>query len=393
MKIIGLRTELFEFPLARVMGDANSPQGRNRAAALAIFLETDEGLTGVSVGSPGTRGLVESLGRLLEGRDPRGVAGLWAAMADSQFKTGNEGLASQAIGAVDIAVWDLKAKAAGEPLWKTLGAGSRYVRVYASGIELPLPDDEMHAFYAGMAKQGVTAGKLKVGLDRQTDMKRIGVMRDALGSAGGTPELMVDANEYWSPKQAIATLKFYERRYDLLWAEEPARRWDWRGLRQVSRAVTAAVATGENLKSVRDFLPLLEHEAVDVVQVGSNTSGISGARQVAEVASAFERPVAMMNSPGNVMAHLAAALPNHQMLELAEMGWEQVLEIDQRLEDGWLILGDTPGHGLEFKREALAGFRVDQVSPAAQPSPTGRRRGAGLYAVPPEQPREQPGTE
>ncbi|MCA9118255.1 MAG: hypothetical protein KDA79_24455, partial [Planctomycetaceae bacterium] len=93
MKIIGLRTELFEFPLLRMMGDANSPQGRDRAAALAIFLETDDGLTGVSVGSPGTRGIVESLGRLLEGRDPRGVVGLWSAMVDSQFKTGNEGLA------------------------------------------------------------------------------------------------------------------------------------------------------------------------------------------------------------------------------------------------------------------------------------------------------------
>lgn len=393
MKIIGLRTELFEFPLLRMMGDANSPQGRDRAAALAIFLETDDGLTGVSVGSPGTRGVVESLGRLLEGRDPRGVVGLWSAMVDSQFKTGNEGLASQAIGAVDVAVWDLKAKAAGEPLWKTLGAGSRNVRVYASGIELPLADEDMHAFYAGFARQGITRGKLKVGLDRQADMRRIGVMRDALGSAGGAPELMIDANEYWSPKQAIAALRFFERRYDLLWVEEPARRWDWRGLKQVSRGVTAAVATGENLKSVRDFLPLLEHDAADVVQVGLNTSGITGARQVAEVAAAFERPVAMMNGPGNVMAHLAAALPNHQMLELANMGWEQVLDIDQRLEDGWLVLGDAPGHGLEFKPQALEQFRVQQISDSARPSPTGRRRGAGLYPVPPNESREQPGME
>ncbi|MCA9117529.1 MAG: hypothetical protein KDA79_20810, partial [Planctomycetaceae bacterium] len=269
----------------------------------------------------------------------------------------------------------------------------RNVRVYASGIELPLSDEDMHAFYAGFARQGITRGKLKVGLDRQADMRRIGVMRDALGSAGGAPELMIDANEYWSPKQAIAALRFFERRYDLVWVEEPARRWDWRGLKQVSRAVTAAVATGENLKSVRDFLPLLEHDAADVVQVGLNTSGITGARQVAEVAAAFERPVAMMNGPGNVMAHLAAALPNHQMLELANMGWEQVLDIDQRLEDGWLVLGDAPGHGLEFKPEALEKFQVEQISDSARPSPTGRRRGAGLYPVPPNESREQPGME
>jgi L-alanine-DL-glutamate epimerase-like enolase superfamily enzyme len=95
--------------------------------------------------------------------------------------------------------------------------------------------------------QGIQAGKLKVGLDRETDLRRLGIMRDALATSGKTPILTIDSNEYWSPKQAIRNIRIIEQHYELMWVEEPARRWDARGLRQVSQAVSAAVATGENL--------------------------------------------------------------------------------------------------------------------------------------------------
>ncbi len=121
MKITGVRTQLFEFEMSRRMGDANSPQGRGRGAGLAVFVETDSGPTGVTVGNPGARSAIDSLSSLLIGKDPRGVRGLWKRMVDKVFKGGNEGSANDAISNLDVALWDLKAKPS--PYDRRRGAG------------------------------------------------------------------------------------------------------------------------------------------------------------------------------------------------------------------------------------------------------------------------------
>jgi len=386
VKITGVRTKLYEIELTRRLGDANSPRGRDRAASLAVFIDTDEGVTGVSVSYPAARVDIHSLVETaLLGRDPRGVRGLWKRMVDLAFKGGNRGIITDAIAAIDVALWDLKAKSRGEPLWRTLGASTRKVKAYASGIEMPLSDEEVRAFYEGMARKGIAAGKLKVGLDREMDLRRVGIMRDALAKSGKRPELLVDSNEYWSPKQAIRNLRAFEEHYEITWAEEPARRWDYAGLRKVSQSVKAAVATGENLDEINQFTPLIANEAVDIVQIWAGTSGITGAMQVAHLAYAFELPVAMMNCPGNLMAHLAAALPNHMMMEVVDAGMDAGMIVDNRIEDGWIVLGDSPGLGITFDEDTLKEMAVDKPSPGACLSPGGRRRGAGLYEVGPDE--------
>ena len=390
MKITGVRTMQYEIALSRPIGDANSPTGRRHSAQVAVFVETDEGLTGVSLASPSARGPIHSMvNDLLVGRDPRGVRGLWKVMVDFAFKGGNRGIVSDAISAIDIALWDLKAKANGEPLWKTLGASTRKVKAYASGIDLPLNDEELRAYYESMARKGISAGKLKVGLDREMDLRRIGIMADALALSGKQPVLTIDANEYWSPKQAIRHIRYYEEQFDITWAEEPARRWDYWGLRRVSQGIRAAVATGENLDEIGDFIPLIANEAVDIVEVGMGTTGITGAMQVADLAYGFELPVAMMNCPANIMAHLAAALPNHMMMEVVGAGREQGMSlVDNHIEDGWIVLGDAPGLGIAFDEAQLASLTVERPSPDAGASPWGRRRGAGLVEVGPDEPED-----
>ena len=384
MKITDIRSILFEHQMARPIGDANNPRGRDQFAALAVFLDTDVGLTGVALGNPGAQAEIHALARdLLFSRDPRGVIGLWQRMADFAFKGGNRGAITDSIAALDVALWDLKAKANGEPLWKTLGASSRAVKAYASGIDLCLNDAEIRAFYAGQAAQGIAIGKLKVGLDREADLRRIGIMQEALATAGQTPILLIDSNEYWSPKQAIQHIRYFERHYDIFWAEEPARRWDYTGLRQVSRAVKAAVATGENLDDAADFRALIAHEAADVLQIGVGTGGITGALRVAQMADGFDLPVSMMNCPGNYMAHFAAVLPNHIWMEVVDAGRAQVFDHDSRVEDGYIILGDRPGNGIRFDMQQLERQRVRARSAGAAPSLWGRRRGAGLHIVAP----------
>lgn len=380
MQVTGFRTRTFEYTLSRKLGDANGPLGSDYARGAILFIDTDVGVTGVALGGGPA---VHRLEPLIVGEDPRGVVGLWKKMQDAVFKTGNAGEDHAALCAIDVALWDLKAKLNDEPLWRTLGAREGRCRAYASGIDLCLSDDELAAFYAGLAEHGVAAGKLKVGLDMDDDLRRLEVVREALAPAARQPRLMIDSNEYWSPKEAIRSIAEIERHFDLFWAEEPARRWDYRGLRQVSRAVRAAVATGENLNDAGDFYPLIAHEAVDVVQVGSNTSGITGALRVAHMAAGFELPVAMMNCPGNFMAHLAAALPNHLMMEVIEGGREPCFEVDNWIEDGCIHLGPSPGLGLRIDEARLAAIEIDPAKPAPLGGLAwGRREGAGLVRVP-----------
>ena len=382
MKITGIRTHLFEHKMERPIGDANSPRGRALNAGLALFLDTDSGLTGVALGDPGAEARLHAMTRdLLLGRDPRGVVGLWQRMANFAFKGGNRGAITDAIAALDLALWDLKAKANDEPLWKTLGASSRAVKAYASGIDLSLDDDGIRQFYERQAARGIAIGKLKVGLDREADLRRIGIMREALATSGKDPVLLIDSNEYWSPKQAIQHIRYFERHHELFWAEEPARRWDVKGLRKVSDSVNAAVATGENLDDAADFRPLIEARAADILQIGIGTGGITGALRVAHMADGFDLPVSVMNCPGNFMAHLAAVLPNHIWMEVVDAGREVVFQHDSRVEDGYIILGDSAGNGIQFDMDALEKHRVRERSASAAPSPWGRRSGAGLYAV------------
>jgi L-alanine-DL-glutamate epimerase-like enolase superfamily enzyme len=389
MKITDVRTQIYEYEASRRIGDANFPQGFENLtrADLAVFIDTDAGITGISLGSPTTQPFIHQKGQLLLGRDPRGVRGLWKRMVDSVFKGGNEGIINDAISTLDVALWDLKAKINHEPLWKTLGASSRRVRAYASGIDMPLSDTELQTFYEGMAQLGISMGKLKVGLDPDRDARRLGIMQDALRQSGESPILCIDSNEYWSPKQSIQYITALEKQYEVFWCEEPARRWDYRGLRKVSQSIKAAVATGENLADISDFMPLIANEAVDIVQVGRNTSGITGAMQVAHLAYAFELPVAMMNCPGHFMAHLAAALPNHIAIEVvfATPDPPNVVTSDTSIKDGYIVLGDTPGHGLSINEDELEKHAVEKPRTHSL-SADRHRRGAGLYYVPPEEP-------
>jgi L-alanine-DL-glutamate epimerase-like enolase superfamily enzyme len=380
MKVTGFRMKTYVYKMDRKIGDANFPGGFQDAMGSLLYIDTDEGITGIALGgSPSIR----KLEPLIVGEDPRGVIGLWKKMIDQVFKGGNEGQDKLAIGTIDVALWDLKAKINNEPLWRTLGAREGRCKAYASGIDLCLTDDEIFAFYRRMAEVGVDGGKLKVGLDMDADLRRLGIMKEALSIASERPMLTIDSNEYWSPKQAIRHIQEIEKHFDITWAEEPARRWDYRGLRLVSESIKAAVATGENINDVSDFYALIANEAVDIVEIGGlNTTGITGAMQVAHMAHAFELPVAMMNCPANFMSHLSAALPNHLGLEVVDPGREPCFTWDSHIEDGWIVMGNKPGLGIEIDEKKLAKIAVDSPPPR-RGLPAGRREGAGLYEVPP----------
>ena len=337
-------------------------------ADLAVFLTTDEDAVGVAIGSASARPIVHGLAEHLVGRDPVEVRGLHELLLRLTFKAGSDGVIGSAIAALDCALWDLRAKHHGLPIWRELGGSSPRVAAYASGLDMPLSDAVLRTYYRDMAaRYGITAGKLKVGRDPERDLERLAVVRDAIaeGSPGARPSLMIDANEFWTPKQAVRRISEIERQFDLVWAEEPVRRDDHRGLARVSRAIRGAVATGENLTSIGEFVPLFLNESADVVQISVQATGITTALRIAEMSDALGLPVALVNCPGRYAAHVAAVLPNHLMMEVIDAGRDAVFRSDHRLEHGWIVLGDAPGLGLTFDEDRLAQHTVDRPSDEA----------------------------
>ena len=381
MRITGVRTALYEYELRRPIGDVQLPGGARRSAELAVFLDTDEGVTGVAIAGAGSGPTIRGLAEHLVGRAPRQVRGLHQLLTRLTFKAGLVGVAGNAVAGLDTALWDARAKLNGVPLWQELGGSSNRVAAYASGLDMPLADDDLRAYYCDVAiRHGITAGKLKVGRDPERDGERLEIMRNALveGSGIPRPSLMIDANEFWSPKQAIRRISELERSFDLVWAEEPVRRDDHRGLARVSRGVRAAVATGENLTSIGQFAALVHSEAVDVVQIHVQATGITAGLQIAEMSDAFALPIALVNCPGRYAAHLAAVVPNHLMMEVLDAGRDAVFDSDHRLEGGQIVLADAPGLGIVFDEERLAQHLVERPSAGALSSAYRRADDSGI---------------
>lgn len=349
MKVTGFRLISSHHDWRRPIGDANGIVASGVTEVPIVLLETDCGLTGVGLGSHAG---VSSLFGAIDGEDPRSVVSLYDRMLAHVFKAGHSGVTFAGIGAIDMALWDLKAKANEEPLWRTLGGRDRFVAGYASGLEIALSDEQLAEHYFMWAERGFRAGKLKGGLDVEADRRRLTIVRDALRTNSLAPALMLDANESWHAKQAIRHISELEESHDLTWVEEPLRRWDADGLRRVSRSVRASVASGENLTGLEQFRPLLARGAIDIVQTGSNW-GITHFLRVAAAAHFHDLPVSPVGYNCNPLAHAATAVPNHLATEVQDVEFPAGLIVDQTIEDGGIVLGEAPGLGITVDESSL----------------------------------------
>ena len=376
MKIIDYRLETYLEEMDRPLGDSNGPEGDDLISSSILFIDTDEGISGVA---PLGNNKVENLFKVIENKDPRETFSHWQNMIRYTFKAGDEGEVHNALSAIDIALWDIKAKINDEPLWKTLGSDDPKCKIYASDIGYCLSDEELFKFFEKMSDKGVDSGKVKIGLSFEDDMRRIGIVYEALAKNFKRPRIMIDSNEYWSVKKAIQTINKIEEKYDIFWAEEPARRWDYRGLKLVSQNIKAAVATGENLNNVGDFYPLIDNQSVDILNVSSYQSGITGLRQIGNFAYAYELPVTTMNCIGNYNAQIATSIPNHLMMEVVDPGREKAYsKWNNNIDDGFVHLDNTPGIGLVVDENKLK--EMQNTDYGREPKrPWFRREGAGLY--------------
>lgn len=388
MKITGYRTLTTLQDWGRPVGDVNGFISDGVTEVPVVVVETDEGLEGIGLGSHAD---LERVFPAIEGEDPRAATALYDRMLARVFKSGHSGATFGGIGALDMAVWDLKAKVAQEPLWRTLGARDRYVPGYASALEIAIPDDELPGLYAGWLDRGFTDVKVKGGLDLGTDLARLAVVRDLFRANSHHPGLMLDANEAWNRKQAIRYVSALEEHVDLAWVEEPLRRWDAEGLAMISHSVRAGVATGENLTGLEQLKPLLDAGAVDVVQAGTMW-GVTHFLRVAIVAHGRDLPVSPVGAVATPVWHAAAAVPNLLSVELQDLGSPIGVHAVHEIADGGVVLGDAPGNGLTIDEEAIA---ATAARPAwGRPSgPHVRPARAGLRLSPaPRDPSRPAGT-
>ena len=361
MKIAVVETGHYRIPLPRVLTD--STHGEMAYFELVtVRLRGDSGEEGIgytyTVGKGGAAicSLIQSeLAPALLGADPRRSEQLWAQMWWQLHYVGRGGIAAFAISAVDVAVWDLKARCAGEPLWRFLGGHSPQVKAYAGGVDLQMPIADLREQTQANLARGFRAIKMKVGRDSLAeDVARVAAMRDLLGP--GIP-LMVDANMRWSAQQAIHASRALAE-YDVYWLEEPTIPDDVEGHARIEREGTLPVATGENLHTLYESQKLIAAGGVSFPEPDvSNIGGVTGWLKVAHLAEAHNLAVTT-HGVYDLHVHLLAAVPNASYLEAHGFGLERFIRHPMEFHDGVTLAPDRPGHGVELDWAGLDALRV-----------------------------------
>jgi len=362
--ISSVTLSLAVLPLAVPVSDAKVLTGRQRplteVALLLAEIRAESGYEGVGysyakrAGGPGLYAHAREIAPELPGEDPSDIQRIWTKLVWAGASVGRSGLATQAIAAIDIALWDLKAKRAGLPLAKLLGAQRDAVACYnTSGGFLSTPIEEVVANAAASVRRGVGGIKVKVGQpDTRADLQRVERVR---GELGDQVPLMVDANQQWNRDTAARMGRDLEQ-YRLTWIEEPLDAYDAEGHAALARDLVTPVATGEMLTSVAEHRELIRCRSVDFMQPDApRVGGITPFLKIA----ALGEDAGLRMAPHFAMEihlHLAAAYAIDPWVEHFE--WLEPM-FNERLEirAGRMLVPNRPGLGLTLSDQARAWTR------------------------------------
>jgi L-alanine-DL-glutamate epimerase-like enolase superfamily enzyme len=350
-------TGLHRIPLAVSLSD--STHGKINAFELVTCRVRDsDGAEGVgytyTVGRNG--GAVADVLRweipgLIEGREADDTEAIWHHVWWALHYGGRGGPPVLALSALDIALWDLKARRANLPLFRLLGGFDARVPCYAGGIDLDLSVEALLQQTDDNLAKGFRAIKMKVGRpDLASDVKRVQAMRVHLGE--GFP-LMADANMKWAVEEAIRAARALQP-YDLTWLEEPIIPDDISGHARIMAAGGVPIAAGENLRSLWEFKNYIAAGAVSYPEPDvTNCGGVTAFMKIARLAEAFNLPVTS-HGAHDITVHLLAACPNRSYLEAHGFGLDRYIEQPLVLEQGMALAPARPGHGITFDWSGLA---------------------------------------
>ncbi|MEV0231480.1 mandelate racemase/muconate lactonizing enzyme family protein [Nonomuraea sp. NPDC050786] len=354
-------------PLDVPISDAKVLTGRQKPMTEIAFLfaeiTTEEGRQGTGfsyskrAGGPAQYAHAKEVGANLLGQDPSDIGKVYDVLLWAGASVGRSGVATQALAAIDIALWDLKAKRAGLPLAKLLGAYRDSVRTYnTSGGFLHAPIEEVKARASQSLADGIGGIKIKVGQpDTKEDLRRLAAVREHIGD---DVPLMVDANQQWDRATALRFGRAVEE-FGLVWIEEPLDAYDAEGHAQLAAALDTPIATGEMLSSVAEHVRLIEARAADIIQPDApRVGGITPFLRLAALADHAGLQLAP-HFAMEIHLHLAAAYPREPWVEHFE--WLNPL-FNERLEtrDGRMIVPDRPGLGFTLSEQCRK-WTVDSV--------------------------------
>lgn len=338
--------------------------------AIVVRVDTDQGLTGYGEAHPGrSPGAVTSiinntLQPMLVGMDPCDVVGVWARVNRMQLSSHGMGAgAALALSGIDLALWDIRGKAAGMPLYRLLGGSRKRIPAYAGGISLGFqPPDQLVEEASGYVAAGYRALKLRLGDNPRDDIARVRAVRAALGDE---IDILTDANTGWTLADARRIMPaLAEARVG--WIEEPFSALDFGSYRASSKlAPSVPIAAGENHYTRWDFARLLEDSVVTIFQPDlSKTGGITEGLRIAAMASAFGisvHPHCSATGLNHVASlHLLAALDNAGYFEACVSAYNPLRDMFGRTfaigADGCVEPSEGPGLGLTVDEKIFAEF-------------------------------------
>jgi L-alanine-DL-glutamate epimerase-like enolase superfamily enzyme len=337
---------------------------------VAVTLRTADGVAGMGYtyttghGAAAVKAMLDTeIAPYAVGRSCRDADVLWEEAWWRTHWAGRGGVSTLAMAAVDIALWDAQAVAAGLPLYRYIGAHRDRIRGYGSGVNLSLTLPDLVAQAEGFLARGFTGYKLKVGrATPREDAERLAALRETLG-----PDrlLIVDANMGWTVAEAVRRLRDLER-YDVYWLEEPLIPEDVAGHAALARSSPVPIAAGENLYTKHQFADYLRADALHIVQADViRCGGITEWLKIAHLAQAANLPMAP-HFVAELHVHLLCAVPNALILEY--LPWFDAL-VDEPLQahDGIFMPPNRPGHGIRFKQDVLTPFLVHRWSSGEAP--------------------------
>lgn len=360
-RITQIHLSLVHLPLHTPISDAKVLTGRQKPLTEVAFLiaeiSTEGGQHGLGfsyskrAGGAGLYAHATEIAPELIGEDPHDIGRLWQKLVWAGASVGRSGLATQAIAALDIALWDLKARRAALPLAKLLGAHRDAVACYnTSGGFLSTPVEKIVENATAALSRGIGGIKIKVGHpDSTVDIQRVETVRDDLGDSVA---LMVDANQQWDRATAQRICRVLER-FDLTWIEEPVDAYDTDGHAALATKLDTPVATGEMLTSVSEHRALLQAGACDFIQPDApRVGGITPFLRIAALADEHHLSMAP-HFAMEIHLHLAATYPHTTWVE--HFDWLEPL-FNERLEcrEGRMIVPPRPGLGLSLSEQCRA---------------------------------------